>query len=145
MPTILPSPLCLHFVYLLQASCPLHSRSREKAENWRSKMQWPQAVSRLLAQARLQPLRLRPELPQFRLEQPPQLCSNLNVQAALPIAHRRAAASKKSWGKSIRQDMWCQMLVSSQNGHEIVSIRDRFPPSTPELRIVLDLAPCNLR
>jgi hypothetical protein len=36
-PTILPSPLCLHFVYLLQASCPLHSLLREKAENWKSK------------------------------------------------------------------------------------------------------------
>lgn len=58
-------------------------------------MQWLKAVSRPLAQARLQPLRLRAELPQFRLEQPPQLCSDLNVQAALPIAHRRAAASKK--------------------------------------------------
>ena len=30
-----------------------------------------------------------------RLEHSPQLCPNLNVQAALPIAHRRAAASEK--------------------------------------------------
>ena len=63
------------------------------------------------------------------------------------ITHRTQASSsfEKSWRNTIRQDRRCQMLASSQNGHEIVSIRGRFPPSMPELRVILDLAPCKLR
>lgn len=58
-------------------------------------MQWLKAVSRPLAYASLQSLRLRAELSQFQLEQLPQLCSNLNAQAVFLIAHKRVAASKK--------------------------------------------------
>jgi hypothetical protein len=63
------------------------------------------------------------------------------------ITHRTQASSsfEKSWRNTIRQDRRCQMLASSQNGHEILSIRGRFPPSTPELRVTLGLAPCKPR
>ena len=60
-------------------------------------------------------------------------------------SHTDEQQPREMLGNTTRQYRWCQMLASSQNGHEIVSIRDRFPPSTPESRVILDLAPCKLR
>jgi hypothetical protein len=88
--------LCVFTLYISYKLHVLCTASREKKRIiGGQKCNGLRRYQRPLVQARLQPLHLRAELPQSRLEQPPQLCSNLNVRAALPIAHSRAAASKK--------------------------------------------------
>jgi hypothetical protein len=134
--TILPSPLCLHFVHLLLASCPLHSRSREKAENWRSK--------NAMAESGVKASGADPPTASTSAHRSASVstraAATIVLQFGCPgcITHRTQTSSsfEKSWGNTISQDRRCQMLASNRNGHEIVSICGRLPPSTPEPGVI---------